>query len=108
MARIRNGLKKKGWRKGGTEFRTRKTGRCGTRLGGTASGLHPGVGHNSELSGPGVRGDGLGAWFRGRGAGGREHLRVATSNLTSLWAPTQTTLFQHHTPVLHASWVKHT
>ena len=77
--------------------------------GGTASGPHPpGVGHNSELSGPGVRGDGLGAWFRGRGAGGREHLRVATSNLTSLWAPTQTTLFQHHTPVLHASWVKHT
>jgi len=33
MARIRNGVKK-GWRKGGTEFRTRKTGRCGTRLGG--------------------------------------------------------------------------
>ena len=78
----------------------------GQGWGGTASGPHPGVGHNSELSGPGVRGDGLGAWFRG--AGGREHLRVATSNLTSLWAPTQTTLFQHHTPVLHASWVKHT
>ena len=83
-----------------------RRGGVGQGWGGTASGLHPGVGHNSELSGPGVRGDGLGAWFRG--AGGREHLRVTTSNLTRLWASTQTTLFQHHTPVLHASWVKHT
>ena len=39
------------------------------KVGGTAGGPHAGVFHNFERSGPGIWGDGFGAWLRGTWVG---------------------------------------